>query len=95
MNDSSLAKVLLVLLALIALGSLIIFWRFNSTVKQFRDMQFQMNAANTRQQMFMVMVNELAEASKKSPSLEPLVRSITGGQAPAPGGSAAPKSPGK
>ncbi len=76
MNKSPLPKLLLAILAVIAVWSVVLCWVYIKRAKQVRDTQLMMNLMNSRQQLFGMLVNDSAEYAKHSPAMEQLLRSI-------------------
>ncbi|HEY5910521.1 MAG TPA: hypothetical protein VJA21_07930 [Verrucomicrobiae bacterium] len=84
MNKSPLPRLLLAVLAVIAIWSLVLCWVYLNRAKQVRDTQMMTNLMNSRQQFFVMLVNDCNEYAKHSPAMEQLLRSLsTGPQAAA------------
>ncbi len=90
MNSSPLPKILLSILAVIAVASAVLCWRYSATAKQMRDTQRMVAQMGAQQQIFALLVNDCAEYAKRNPAMDQLLRSIgVAGQAAVP--AAAPR----
>ena len=77
MNKSPLAKVLLVILAVISIWSLLLCWKYFGKSRQLREKQMQINQVNFRQQVFGMMLNDAAEYSRHSVAMSNLLVSLS------------------
>jgi hypothetical protein len=68
MKNSPLTTILLALVAISAALSVIFFLKYNSKLRELRDLQFQVTQINQRSAAINQLMNEVLEYSKKSPN---------------------------
>jgi len=93
MNKSPLTKVLLGVLAVLALWSLILCYTYINRARQLREMQATVNGINVRQQVLSMLVNDCVEYSKKNAAINHILQSIGVNPGAAPAAATAPAKP--
>lgn len=73
MKSNSLPSILLGVLALSALGSIILYVMWASTMRDTRQLQAQVSAAQYNRNVANMLANDLMEYSKKNPAIDPVL----------------------
>jgi hypothetical protein len=83
MKSNSLTSVLLGVLAISALGSMILYVMWASTIRDSRRIQLQVYSAQYNKNMANMLATDLLEYSKRNPAIDPLL--VEFGFKPKPG----------
>ncbi|HEV2392022.1 MAG TPA: hypothetical protein VG146_06625 [Verrucomicrobiae bacterium] len=73
MRNSPLTTVLLFILFLSALASLFLCWRYIAYAREFRDLQREVVAVQSRRAFIQSLASETLEYSKRNPAIDPIL----------------------
>jgi len=76
MKNSPLSSILLVVLAIFALGSVVLCGFYIHHTRELRSLQGTAESINYRQALIQALANDVVEYSKKNPAIDPILESV-------------------